>query len=174
VAAFEQAERDNAVRKLGLGTFREGDVELLEALQAWMRDTEVDMTLFFRGLIDVDPASPDLAPLVPAFYDDDKRAAGEAALRDWLARYAARLGDGPVGGDRREQMRLANPLYVMRNYLAQQAIDRATAGDASGITELLEVMRRPYDYQPGREAYARRRPDWARQKAGCSMLSCSS
>ena len=175
VATYEQAERDNAVRKLGLGTFRDGDVALLESLQQWMRDTEVDMTLFFRALAEIDPASPDIAKLAPSFYDEVKRSTGEAALREWLARYAARLAeDGPSAEARREQMRAANPRYVPRNYLAQQAIDRATGGDASGIVELLDVMRRPYHDQPGRDAFARRRPDWARTKAGCSMLSCSS
>jgi uncharacterized protein YdiU (UPF0061 family) len=174
-AAYAAADHANIARKLGLAECREGDVALMAALLGWMQAHEVDMTLCFRGLADIDLSAPTPAPLEAAFYDPAKREAGEPALRDWLARYVARLRDDPLApAERRARMQAANPQYVLRNYLAQQAIDRAEAGDEAGITELLEVLRRPYEDQPGRERFAEKRPDWARSRAGCSMLSCSS
>lgn len=179
VDTWNAADRDNIVRKLGLGGFREGDIDLMQSLQALLVDAEVDMTLFFRALSDGDPQSLieglDSGRFNAAFYDEVRRERAMPAFRDWFERYRLRLGEEPLEpAERRRTMRAANPRYVLRNYVAQQAIDRATQGDMEGVLELLDVMRRPYEDQPGREAFAARRPDWARDKAGCSMLSCSS
>ena len=173
--AYARADRDGIARKLGLAECRDEDIFLMQSLHALMHAAEVDMTLFFRALADVDADAPTLDPLRDAFYDQNKLHHAEADFLDWLARYAARLRIDPSAPEqRRARMQAANPNYVLRNYLAQQSIDRAEQGDESGIGELLAVMSRPYDDHPGFEQFARRRPDWARNRAGCSMLSCSS
>src|SRR3569623_2436917 len=175
IDAFDAADRRNSAAKLGFGTCLDADIELIQSLYVLLQRAEVDMTLFFRALSDIDLAAPSLAPVAHAFYDDGKRRHAEADFIAWLPRYAARVHhDDLPSVTRRARMHAAIPRYVLRNYLAQQVIDRAEQGDAAGIDELLEVLRRPYQDQPGRDQYAQRRPDWARNRAGCSMLSCSS
>ena len=177
-ARWAQCERDNARAKLGLDADGDGDaLALMRELQALMQRTGTDMTRFFRALATVDVAAetPALEPLRGAFYDPARLAGEAAALEAWLARYAARCRtDGLPDEARVARMHAANPLYVPRNYLAQQVIDRAEAGDMAGISGLAEVLREPYREQPGREGFAALRPDWALDRAGCSMLSCSS
>ena len=167
--------RQTVAAKLGFRDCQDDDLELMQRLQELLARAEVDMTIFFRALADVSLENPSLPPLQEAFYDQEKLRTEGGAFEEWLSRYAARGRlDGLHPAERRARMNAVNPRYVLRNYLAQQAIDRAAAGDDAGIAELLEVLRRPYADQPGAEVYARRRPDWARHRAGCSMLSCSS
>lgn len=161
--------------KLGLRAWRHDDAELVEDLFELMRQAEIDMTEFFRSLAKLDIEQPHLDVVLGACYRDDLRQRYSTGLARWLARYAARLQqDGEAAATRIARMNAANPRYVLRNYLAQQAIDHAEQGDTQMIHHLLEVLRRPYDEQAGREAFSAKRPDWARHRAGCSMLSCSS
>ncbi len=174
-AHFAAEDRRHLLAKLGLGDYRAGDEALMAQFQKLLHEGEMDMTLAFRALAGIDPRQPDAAALEEAFYSPERRARVMPDLLDWLQRHAARVRDAGLPAEaRRRIMQAANPKYVLRNWLAQQAIDRAEQGDAAGIVELLDVLRHPYDEQPGREAFARRRPEWARERAGCSMLSCSS
>ncbi len=164
-----------AAAKFGLGRLEKDDAGLLAEAFELLQRAQVDMTGFFRGLAEVDIEAPSLAPLREAFYSAEPMHRYAPAFENWLTRYAERLRrEGVPQPERRARMNAANPRFVLRNYLAQEAIDLAEQGDPGRILELLDVMRRPYDAQPGRERYAERRPDWARHRAGCSMLSCSS
>jgi uncharacterized protein YdiU (UPF0061 family) len=117
-----------------------------------------------------------MQPLLTAYYVPEQLTPEyRRRLCQWLRQYSERVcADGTPDIVRRERMNAVNPKYVLRNYLAQLAIDKAEQGDFSMVNELLELLRQPYAEQPDKEAFAVKRPDWARQRAGCSMLSCSS
>jgi uncharacterized protein YdiU (UPF0061 family) len=170
---FNAEYRRTLGAKVGLTVCSDEDLSMIHELHEWMQATEVDMTIFFRKLADLDLHSPDVSIFADAYYDEAKRIAGEPALVSWMAHYVLRAQRENVA-QRREQMNAINPKYVLRNYLAQEAIDRAERGDYAGIDELLQLLRHPYADQPANERFAKRRPDWARNRAGCSMLSCSS
>ena len=164
--------------KFGLTTLDAAAERLVQEGFDLMYHARLDFTRFFRALGELPAALPtddDLTALLEdVHYDDAALDDRRAALCDWLRRWHAAASATASADHRRARMRAVNPRFVLRNYLAQQAIDRATAGDDSLVATLLDVMRHPYDEQPGREELAARRPEWARHRAGCSMLSCSS
>jgi uncharacterized protein YdiU (UPF0061 family) len=162
VDTFQAGWQAALARKLGLVSLDDALAkELFEALS----EAETDFTLFFRNLA----RGPE--GVREAFYDDSPRPRLDA----WLAKYAAQVRrEGRPAEERIAAMDAANPKYVFRNYLAVQAIEALAQGDASVLERLMRVLRRPYDEQPAHQDLAARRPEWARNKAGCSALSCSS
>jgi len=167
--------------KLGFSEFRmEPDQMLWDELLVLFSEVETDMTMFFRLLSRISNTfSEDSDPLEilgKAFYrPDDIRPEQQEKFQQWIIKYQERLAEDGMDPEQRvESMNLANPKYVLRNYMAQIAIDQATEGDPSLIKEMLELLRRPYDEQPEQEKYFALRPEWARHRPGCSMLSCSS
>lgn len=160
--------------KLGLGQIQPSDASLFESLESLLVATETDMTRFYRALAN---KHVDYQHLVDhdVFYETEHSEDYKIQLRQWLANYQQRITSNALSSDARfELMNSVNPKYVFRNYLAQQAIDKSEEGDHSMVNELLEVLRKPYDEQPQFDHYAQKRPEWARTKVGCSMLSCSS
>jgi uncharacterized protein YdiU (UPF0061 family) len=160
--------------KIGL---KEYNKDLLSKLLSNMAFDKVDYTNFFRSLSNVKaaPTTPDddlIAPLKNALLDLSKER--RKVWLDWLHSYVELVVDEGVSeAERKAGMDAVNPKYVLRNYLLQSAIDLAEVGDYSEVENLLKLMERPYEDQPGMEKYARLPPAWA-YRPGVCMLSCSS
>jgi serine/tyrosine/threonine adenylyltransferase len=130
-----------------------------------MAGERVDMTIAFRALSAFDRGAGATPPRFRDHFID------RAAADRWGTRYLRRLEAEPrPDAERRAAMDRANPKFVLRNHLAQEAIAKAEAGDFGELHALHGLLRRPYDEQPLNERYAALPPDWARQ----IEVSCSS
>ena len=171
--SFQASWRRALAQKLGLVS---PDEQLAKELFPALAEAETDFTFFFRKLARVPLGCAEdqelLQTFAAAFYAESQERPKLAA---WLRRYVERVRqEGVALRTRVKRMNAANPKYVFRNYLAVQAIDALERGDASVLERLMKVLRRPYDEQPAQHELAARRPEWARHKAGCAALSCSS
>lgn len=172
-STYEQQWQQMMASKLGLSEF---DDDLTNRLLKLLTETETDMTLFFRHLADVQNAETDADRLSDAYYTPDQISQDTLQqTQQWLQDYlnlAQRQGRSHQ--QRADSMNATNPLYVPRNYLAQLAIDEAERGDFQRLSQWMQVLEQPYQRQEGMEPFAAKRPEWARNRSGCSMLSCSS
>ena len=166
--AFAEKMDELLHAKLGLSTLEshaEADRTLFDAMFALMHSNHVDFTLFFRrlgGLKAADAGGDE--PLRDLFID-------RPAFDAWAVQYRARLqAESSDDAERKLAMNRVNPKYVLRNYLAQVAIEKAQNKDFSEVERLLSVLQRPYDEQPEHEQYAALPPDWASHLE----VSCSS
>lgn len=164
-AAFEAHQDALLHAKLGLQTLLPEDGKLIDAMFAILQANHVDFTLFFRRLGDLqidNPAADE--PLRDLIVD-------RPAFDAWAAQYRARLrAEHSDDGRRRLAMHAVNPKYVLRNYLAQAAIERAQQKDFAEVEKLQAILSRPFDEQPEHDRYAQLPPDWASHLE----VSCSS
>ena len=163
--------------KLGLASCTAAAAELARAWQDVMAECQLDLTNSYRALINLpDSEQAAVERLASTSYlEQGLGVAQRAGLARWLGRYRALCAEeARLPEQRSAQMGQVNPRYILRNYMAQLAIERAEAGDLGLMHELHALIRRPYDEQPGQERWTQKRPDWAAHKPGCSMLSCSS
>jgi len=151
--------------KLGLHSSLPEDGALIDGMFKLLQENHADFTLFFRRLGDLQQQNPAAdAPLRDLFID-------RAGFDAWAGQYRLRLGqENSSDAVRRVAMHAVNPKYVLRNYLAQIAIDKAQDKDFSEIARLQKILEHPFDEQPEHESYAVLPPDWASQLE----VSCSS
>ena len=159
---YEAQYLDLMRRRLGFTRADDGDKAMVEALLRLMQNSGVDFHLFFRRLGD-QPAAQAVAVLRDDFVDRE-------GFDRWAAGYVARVEGEAANEYRTARMHAVNPLYVLRNYLAQNAIDAAQKGDYEEVRRLHTVLSRPFDEQAGMEAYAQRPPEWGKHLE----ISCSS
>jgi serine/tyrosine/threonine adenylyltransferase len=159
------------------------DQTLVETLHYVLSETQMDLTLFFRHLsdraVDLLADSPETETvsrdLLEAASYAPLSGGGHEPFRQWLGHYQERLQREPTPAEAiQTAMRDVNPKYVLRNYLAQRAIEGAEAGDLSLLERLMQVLKKPYAEQPEHNDLAAKRPEWARTRPGCATLSCSS
>ncbi|SFP82037.1 protein adenylyltransferase SelO [Hymenobacter arizonensis] len=181
---FESTRQQILMKKLGLTALHpEEDAHLTGGLLEALAESEVDMTIFFRQLSHLAPellASPEAEAdrfneLLAAATYVPLPSPTHAPLLKWLGHYLVRLRQEPASPDTiKAGMLRANPKYVLRNYIAQKAIEAAEKGDLTYLHTLMEVLKSPFDEQPEHEEFAAKRPEWAWDMPGCATLSCSS
>ncbi|CAM3548026.1 YdiU family protein [Flavobacterium gelidilacus] len=165
--------------KLGLKISNEATKNIIYLLTENLELTETDMTIFFRNLSHVskeDSVENAFEKIKEAFYSiDEVKDATYDTWMYWFTLYIDQLKlENQLDSERKKAMNLVNPKYVLRNYMAQLAIDDADKNDYNLLNELYEILLKPYEEQPQFEKWFAKRPEWAKNKVGCSALSCSS
>ena len=167
--------------KLGLSKPIEDDALLVSQLEDLLSETETDMTIFFRILSDFDYKSFnnfDLESYLSfSIYDLSKlkQKTFIKKWRSWFSNYSQRLAkEALIFNTKKQQMDAVNPKYILRNYISQMVIEAAEKEDYSMLDEVYNMIKNPYDNQEQFNKWFAKRPEWARHKVGCSMLSCSS
>nr|WP_294787905.1 YdiU family protein [uncultured Flavobacterium sp.] len=179
ITDFDVDYKNMFLSKLGIFTSNDTDDKIVNGIEEILQLSETDMTMFFRNLSQIkkdDSVEQAFEKIENAFYLPAEITGNTLdAWQKWLSVYLKRLNlEQFLDEERSAKMNLINPKYVLRNYMAQLAIDEADKGNYTLVDELFQLLKKPYDDQPEMQKWFAKRPDWARSKVGCSMLSCSS
>jgi len=175
---FEHNYQVMLADKIGVKSLTKEVIQLNIELLDLLRKSEVDMTIFYRELTEFEIENPHnhlvkikVSSYLSGTHFDDM----EIQWKTWLTKYAHLLKEENwTFAMRIEFMSKTNPKYVLRNWMSQMAIDEADKGNYDLIDELYNLLLKPYEDQPAMEKWFAKRPDWANNKIGSSMLSCSS
>lgn len=162
--------------KLGLDEAGPNDAQLIGRFEKLLANLKPDMTIFFQLLMELPESVEDENEIVNHFSESfyhEPNAGGRQTLHKLMKAYRQRLTENTCSPEESlRRMRESNPRFIPRNYLLHQAIEDLQKGDAQLFTRLQAAIKDPYSRNF--DEFFARRPDWAAQKAGCSMLSCSS
>lgn len=160
--------------KLGLDSVDKDDAEMIHELEKVMTAARVDMTIFFQMLIDLPLQVASNEDIVRHFQESFyETLQDEAMFCAFIRKYALRIERNKISRETSQAtMRSSSPRFILRNYLLHQAIEELENGNRDLFDKLQEAMKEPYSRK--HDAFFAKRPGWAEQKAGCSMLSCSS
>lgn len=162
--------------KLGLDKLRAGDQDLILNLENILGTIQPDMTIFYQQLMDVDSEFQNTIDLLNFFEDSLYSEPEEEEAQKLMAiinAYVQRIEANECSREEsRKKMKEANPRFILRNYLLHEAIEELETGNRTLFDKLQDAIKEPYSDKF--DEFLVKRPDWASQKAGCSMLSCSS
>ena len=161
--------------KLGVDEISEEDRNLVSKLEAVLSSVNPDMTIFYQLLANLPEDTSEeniLNHFSFSFYTTPEGKEKEAFV-NWISGYLKRRKRNTISSEAsKEKMNKANPKIILRNYLLHQAIEELEKGENILFEKLRKALKEPYS--ANHDEFFKKRPGWATEKAGCSMLSCSS
>ncbi|MGB0662505.1 MAG: protein adenylyltransferase SelO [Pontibacterium sp.] len=163
-AWYDSALYGRMAARLGLSLAQDNTVVLIDQLLATAKLQKLDMTRFLRALTEWDFVSRDTLDIADV-------CAFPKGLDSWLDSYEAAFANEPGSvADKTQRMAEVNPKYILRNYMAEEAIKEAHNGNHQPVNDLLTLLSDPFNPQAGAERFAGPPPDWA----AAIYLTCSS
>ncbi len=162
---FEKQLLQRRKARIGLQASHVNDADLIDRLWTLFAKHRTDINRFFSDLTDQQ------YPLNLSQSLDQHTQKEPVAWQQWLNDYQQRITlEASSPPMRKQQMRAVNPRFILRNYMAEEAIREATQGDYRLVNQLLSVLRNPHEQHTELNHYQDAPPDWA----AAICLTCSS